>query len=255
VDWVSWFGDRYWVPNSTVVGCLGGWGSVLNVSSTEFNSLPRNREGDPGGRWAACSTRYVGRMLRQPDGTVDYVATTGFRYWVPNAATVGCLGGWKALLNVSSTTFQSMPRNPWNVWAGCTARDIGRMLRHPDGTVDFVSAAARRYWVPNSSTVGCLGGWGGVRSVTSGEFTLLSRTSQNWWADCNATLRSRLIRKSDGTVDFVAASGRRYWVPNGTIVGCLGGWDSVIYLNASRFDAIPRNASNAWATCDTKWAL
>ena len=36
---------------------------------------------------------YVGRMIRHPGGTVDYLAATGFRYWVPNGDVVSCLGG------------------------------------------------------------------------------------------------------------------------------------------------------------------
>ena len=62
----------------------------------------------------------------------------------------------------------------------------------------------------------------------------------------------RLIRKADGTVDYVRGNYQRHWVPNGNVVGCLGGWNSVIFLANARFDALRRNTGNAWADCATR---
>jgi surface antigen len=252
VDYVAATGFRYWVPNGDVVNCLGGWGSVINVNEAEFNSLPRSREGDPGGRWADCSTRFVGRMIHHPNGTVDYVAATGQRYWVPNGDVVNCLGGWGSVINANDPEFSSLPRNTSGTNAACSTRQIGRMIHHPNGTVDYVAATGERYYVPSGDIVSCLGGWGSIQNTNEAQFGALPRNRKDTWADCNAVLLGRMIRKESGQVDYITATGQRYWVPNGDIVNCLGGWPSIIYLDTGHFDRIARNPSNTWANCGTK---
>ena len=83
-------------------------------------------------------------------------------------------------------------------------------------------------------------------------FNSMARNPRNTVASCNTELLNRMIRRSDGTVDYVTSGGQRYWVPNGSIVDCLGGWSSVLYVSDSRFTSLPRNSTNAWATCSTK---
>lgn len=250
IDFVAANGYRYWVPNSSVVACLGG--TVANVSDAVFNSIPRNQQGDPAGRWADCSTKLLNRLIHHPNGTVDYVDALGSRHYVPSDGVVACLGGWASVVNLDAATFESMPRNPYGTWADCATQLVGRVIRHPGGTIDFVTAKRLRYYIPSMTTVSCLGPASAVVEVSADKFELLQRNQAGTWADCNTELRNRLIRKSDGTVDYVTSAGYRYWVPNSQIVTCLGGWSSTIYLESARFNAIPRNPGNAWANCSTK---
>ncbi|NLI18373.1 MAG: M23 family metallopeptidase [Actinomycetales bacterium] len=253
VDYVAANGYRYWVPNGDVVACLGGWASVISVPDAVFNSIPRNQQGDPAGKWADCNTKYVNRLIHHPDGTVDYVDALGFRNYVSTDAVVACLGGWDSVLNVTAATFTSMPRNPYGRNADCGTRYVGRLIREQSsGTIDYVSARSQRYWVPNGTVVSCLGPNSAVVETRTGNFQLLPRNPAGSWAGCNTELLNRLIRKADGTVDYVTSTGLRYWVPNGETVTCLGGWSTTVFLSDSRFNSIPRNSAGTWASCSTK---
>jgi len=249
IDYVAFNGYRYWVPNMTVAGCLES--PIINVTDPVFNSIPRNQQGD-GGQWADCNTKYVNRLLSAPDGTVDYVDATGARSWVPSDAVVACLGGWNSVRKVDSATFNSSPRNPYGRTADCTSAYTSRLIREPGGTIDYVSAKSQRYWVPTTSVLDCLGPTSAVIEVNTATFNTVPRNPQNTTASCATELVNRMIRRNDGTVDYVTSTGQRYWVPNGTIVNCLGGWHSVLYVTDDRFTSLPRNPANTWATCATK---
>lgn len=98
----------------------------------------------------------------------------------------------------------------------------------------------------------CLGPTSAVIEVNAATFNTVPRNPQNTTASCTTELVNRMIRRNDGTVDYVTSTGQRYWVPNGTIVNCLGGWHSVLYVTDARFTSLPRNPANTWATCTTK---
>lgn len=249
IDYVAFNGYRYYVPTMAVANCLES--QIINVSDAVFNSIPRNQQGD-GGKWADCNTKYVNRLLSAPDGTVDYMDATGARSYVPSDAVVACLGGWNSVRKVDTATFNSSPRNPYGRWADCASAYTARLIREPGGTIDYVSAKVQRYWVPNGSVVDCLGPSSEVVEVNVNTFNSIARNPKNTVASCNTELLNRMIRRADGTVDYVTSGGQRYWVPNGTIVDCLGGWNSVLYVSDSRFTSLPRNSTNAWATCSTK---
>lgn len=252
VDYVAADGQRFWVPTAAVVDCLGGWGQVRQVPDAAFASLPRNVSGDGGGRWADCSTRYVGTMVRNPAGRVDYVAPDGQRFWVPTSAVVDCLGGWGSVHQVSDAVFASLPQNPWGRLASCSTAVVGQMVHDPaTGAVDFVAANGTRYHVPTAAVVDCLGGWDSVRWLpSSAQFAAIPANSHGLSATCNTHLIDRPVRRSDGTIDFVASTGVRYWVPNWTVLNCLGQWSSTVWLSDAHFASLPRTGT--WASCSTK---
>jgi hypothetical protein len=254
VDYVTPGGARYWVPNQTIVACLQQAGVPLrSVSSAEFAATPRNPYGDPGGRWADCATAYLGWMIRGSGPAVYYVASTGFKYHVPNEATVMCLGGWSSVRTVSDGRLASLPTNPFGQLATCQTPLFGRMIKGTQDRVDYVDTRGRRYHVPNSDIVRCLGGTSHILNVRNARRDSLIVNPFGALANCNAPLIHRLVRAPSGQVDYVTGAVRRYWVPNSQTVGCLGGWSSTISLRDGRFQAIPRNSLNEWANCDTRW--
>jgi hypothetical protein len=253
IDYVTASGERYWVPNGTVLSCLQSAGArVMQVDWNAFNANPRNEYGDPGGRWADCNTWTVGWMVRGSGPAVWFVAPNGLRYHVPNEAVVMCLGGWAAVRGISDGALGQVPANPWGATATCQSPLIGEMIRNSAGTVSYVGPKGTKYWVPSGAVVDCLGGWPQVVQVRDARFNAIPGNRYGAQANCNAPLLDRMVRKANGQVDYVTGNGIRYWVPNGSVVGCLGGWGSVIFLSDGRFNGIPRNGSNAWATCSTK---
>lgn len=251
IDYVAPSGARYWVPNGTVLNCLKASGArVRQVSLAEFNANPRNLYGDPSGRWADCSTWTTGKMIKGSGAAVWYVGHNGFRYHVPPEAVVQCLGGWASVRPVSDSQLGAVPVTPWGTLASCETPLRGRLIKGSGPEVYFVGTKGNRHYVGTSAIVNCLGGWPQVVSVRDTRLAALPKSSVN--ATCNSPLADRLIRKADGQVDYVTSTLKRYWVPDAAKIGCLGGWGSTIYLNDSRFKAIPRNQSNAWATCSTK---
>ena len=169
IDYVSASGERYWVPNQTVLNCLASNGAKLrNVSWQEFSANPRNRSGDPAGRWADCASWTLGWMIKGAGPAVWYVAPNGLRYHVPDEATVMCLGGWAAVRPVADTTLSQVPPNQWAQKANCQTPLFGELIRAVDSpAVYYVSPRGWRYWVSNSDTVGCLTGWPQVVLVRS----------------------------------------------------------------------------------------
>jgi hypothetical protein len=251
VDFVTASGARSWVPNGAVVNCLAASGARLrNVTWFEFGVNPRNLYGDPGGRWADCSTWMTGWLVKGSGPAVWYVAHNGLRYHVPSEAVVQCLGGWAAVRPVSDAQLGAVPANPWATLADCQTPLRGRLVKGSGHEVYFVGTRGARHYVSSGGVVDCLGGWSQVVAVRDSRLGALRRSGLD--GNCNVHLANRLIRKADGQVDYVSSSLRRYWVPNGAIVGCLGGWSSTVFLANARFNGIPRNGSNAWATCSTK---
>ena len=253
IDWVTPSGERYWVPNWDVVRCLQASGATLRpVSAAEFGANPRNRYGDPGGRWADCSSWTIGWMLKGSGPSVWYVAPNGLRYHVPDEATVMCLGGWAAIRPVSDAVLDQVPANAWGLTANCRTPLYGEMVKGSGAAVYFVGPKGTKYHVPSSAVVDCLGGWPQVVDVRDEQLSALPANPWGAKADCNAPLFDRLMRRADGTVDYVTGNKVRYWVPNGTVVSCLGGWPSVVFASDSRFASMSRNSANSWATCSTK---
>ena len=251
IDYVTPSGARYWVPNGSVLNCLAARGARLrNVSVGEFNANPRNLYGDPAGRWADCSTWMNGWMIKGSGPEVWYVAHNGLRYYVPSEGVVQCLGGWANVRGISDAELGGSPVNAWGSWADCQTPLRGRLIKGSGPEIYFVGTKGARHYVPSGAVVDCLGGWAQVVLVRDTRLAAIRRSASN--ATCNTPLLNRMIRKADGQVDFVTGGGQRYWVPNSATVGCLGRWQSVIFLNDARFNAIPRNPRNTWASCSTK---
>lgn len=253
VDWVTPSGERYWVPNGSILACLQASGAkIWNVASWQFSANPRNGYGDPAGRWADCTTWTIGWMIKGSDPGVWYVAPNGFRYHVPSDAVVMCLGGWAAVRSVSDSTLTAIPENPWSILAGCETPLYGELVKGSGDPVYYVSPKGFRYHVPSPPIVDCLTGWPQVVDVRDARLNALPENPYGQTATCDAPLLDRMIRKSSGQVDYVGGDRLRFWVPNGGIVDCLGGGASIIFLGDARFEAIPRNMTNAWAECGTK---
>jgi Peptidase family M23 len=253
IDFVTTSGERYWVPNQSVLSCLQASGARLrNVSAGEFNANPRNEYGDPGGRWADCTTWALGWMVKGSGPEVWFVAPNGYRYHVPSENVVMCLGGWQAVRPISDATLAQLPANPWGILATCQTPLFGELVKGSQPEVWFIGPKGTRYHVQSPAVVDCLNGWPQVVNIRDSRLSALPNNPYGVAANCNAALFDRLIRKANGQVDYVDGRHRRFWVPTSNIIACLGGWGSTIYLEDARFDAIPRNAANAWASCATK---
>lgn len=253
IDLVTASGERYWVPNSAVLSCLQAQGiKVRSVDSGQFNANPRNVYGDPGGRWADCNSWTIGWMVKGSGAAVWYVASNGMRYYVPSESVVMCLGGWASVRSVTDTSLSQIPANPWGSHATCNSPLMGELVKGAGAAVYYVGPKGTRYHVQSSSVVNCLAGWAQVVDIRDSRLTAIPGNPHGLAANCNSALFDRLVTRASGQVDYVGGDHFRYWVPDGPTVACLGGYPSAIYLADTRFDAIPRNASNSWATCATK---
>ena len=232
IAYVAANGQKYWVPNMATVNCLGGtWLDVDDLTFDTIRTVPVT---------ASCNTRHTGRQVRNPEGTIAYVAANGQKYWVPNMATVNCLGG--DVIQLDGSAFDAIATLP--VTASCNARYIGRQVRNPEGTIAYVAANGQKYWVPNMATVNCLGG--DVIQLDAAAFNAIPSGPVN--GSCATQHTGRQVRNPEGTIAYVAANGQKYWVPNMATVNCLGG--DVIQLDAAAFNAIPSGPTAA--TCSSR---
>ncbi len=203
--WYIQDGNRYHVPTSTVVECLGGWEEVQIVSPATVDSFP------DGGRQARCN----GRMIRAEGQAPVYYLQDGRRHHVPTASVVECLGGWEEVHAVNEATLSSYPDS------GRQARCNGRMIRAEGQTRVYYLQDGRRHHVPAASVVECLGGWEEVHTVSSA--TVQSFAEGGRQARCNG----RMIRAEGQAPVYYIQDGRRHHVPGPTVVQCLGGWEEV----------------------------
>jgi surface antigen len=236
VMYVAASGLKSWVQDGNTVNCLGGWGAVVQLNDSQFDSIPTY--------WtvANCSSKYIGKLVRDPGGTISYVDATGLKHWVPTMGVVGCLGG--SYIQLDSTTFSSMPNSPST--ANCLSTYTGRMLRNPDGTVAYTDINLIKHWVPDNTTVGCLGGWGAIIQTDNNTFNSIGGAQTS---NCGSIYLGRMLHAPDGTVVYVSSDGYMHWVPNGDVVNCLGGWGAVLNVDWNTFGQFP---AASMADCSTR---
>lgn len=150
ISYVAANGLRYWIPHMGIVGCLGG--TYTQLDQVTFNSVASS------GDAANCFTRYNGKMIRDPTGSISYVDAKGMRHWVSTMSTVACLGG--AYIQIDQSSYNSIP-DAKNA-ADCDSRYLGRLIRAPDGTVSYVGSNTWQHYISSASVVTCLGGWSAV---------------------------------------------------------------------------------------------
>jgi murein DD-endopeptidase MepM/ murein hydrolase activator NlpD len=240
--------QKYYVPTMAIVGCLAV--PATQVSAKDYDSLPYNVEGDPSGRWATCNSKYLGRLVRHPSGTIAYVGFDGSQYYVPTMAIVGCLGG--NVVQLDDATWRTIPTNQYNNQASCATKYVQRLVRHPNGTIGMVASNGYLYPVGSMQIVACLGGTSSVVQLDDAGWKQLPMNSGAKLASCNTRFVNRLIRKSDGSVGYYAGNLRRYVVAS-DVLSCLGGFESAIYLSDDRFNSLPLATTNSGAAaCSTK---
>lgn len=163
---------RYWVPNMSTVNCLGGMGMVSQVDFATLGAIP--------GTFlpANCLTRYTGTMIRAPSGSIAYVDTNQIQHWVPNMETVICLG--VNLYNLDAASYNSFAASYRG--ANCSSHYSGRLIRAPDGTVDYLDSDYTKHWVRSADIAAC---YGGLNSYINVDWQPDSQYATGRDADCS----------------------------------------------------------------------
>jgi surface antigen len=156
---------QHWVPSMSIVNCLSASGSIMQLDNNSFTGIG----GAPTA--ADCLSRYVDRTVHSPNGTVSYVDINEAQHWVPNSATIDCLGGWSAMAEIDSDNSSSLSSA---TTANCPVIYFGRMVTAPSGTVAYLSSNGYLHWVANGDIVNCLGGWGATINVDWDTFNQFS---------------------------------------------------------------------------------
>lgn len=127
---------------------------------------------------------------------------------------------------------------------------VGTMIKGTGPAVWYVAPNGMRYHVPDTATVMCLGGWSAIRFVSDSQLSSISPDPWDLRANCQTPLYGKLIKGSGPQVDYVRSRGSRYWVPTSAVVNRLGGWDSLVTVRDSRFNAILADRHGISASCN-----
>jgi surface antigen len=163
---------RYWVPNMNTVNCLGGMAAVSQVDFTTLGAIPGTSLP------ANCMTRYTGSMIRAPNGAISYVDTNQIQHWVPNMETVNCLG--VNLYQLDWASYNAIASG--YTGATCSSHYSGRLIRAPDGTIEYLDSDNVKHWVTSTNTASC---YGGLSSFINMDWQPYGQYATGLGADCS----------------------------------------------------------------------
>jgi hypothetical protein len=204
--WVIQKCVKFWVPDATELYALGGWGNVIVVPDGLLSLIP-NIPPD--------------NMMVVERGFNDvHVIIAGASYYaLDDAVMFAQLGGWP---NVTV-----IPRNSmWWVPPGSGLTPVswyprsGAMIKERSKAEVWVVYNNVGYWVSDPDEVRALGGWGNVHVIPD------QRSAPFWRCPADGTL----LRERTQAPVWVVYGCTRYWVPNETELGYLGGWSQVLVV-------------------------
>jgi len=229
----------YWVPNAeTLLGCLGTWSDIKVINDTEMswamNAYPLS------GTYLCPPKSYASGTLLQGSQAGVYLISDGKRLAMPSPEVLNCFGGWAGVTHVSDSEISLMVAHyPDGGTAACpySLPDNSKLLY--SGTV-FVVRGGHTYGMPSAEVLNqCFGGWAGVRTIDSTEYSRVMQTYAYAGAgSCPYSLPNNSKVLFAGTVYFVT-NGHTYGVPSPDVLNtCLGGWANVRTISQDEINHI-----------------
>jgi hypothetical protein len=167
----------YGIPNpETLIGCLGGWAGVKNISNAQMAWVYASYS--YAGAYNCPPVAYAENTLLQASGPGVYLVHGGKYFGIPDPGVLNCYGGWAAVRHVTDYEItRLLSTYPSGGTAGCPySVPNGTKLLAPSGTV-FIISWGKSYGMPSADTlIRCYGGWSGVRPAPQAEIDLMLAT-------------------------------------------------------------------------------